>query len=72
MTDPKNPSSGSGQGEDQKNQNERAGQRRDQAQPGQGQSGQSGERDRASNPQGDMEQNRPPKPGQPSGQNTDR
>jgi hypothetical protein len=88
MTDPKNPNYGSEQGrqdDEQKKQNERAGQRRDQEQPGQGQpgqgqsgqgqpgqgpGGQSGDRDRASNPQGDTE--RQPKPGQPSGQNTDR
>jgi hypothetical protein len=80
-----NPNYGSEQGrkdEDQKNQNERAGQRRDQEQPGQGQTGQgqpgqgpggqSGDRDRASNPQNEGEMGRNPKPGQPSGQNTDR
>ena len=68
-----NPNYGSEQGrkDADKNLNERAGQ---QKQPGQGQGGQGGERDRAANPQGekDMENNRQPKPGQPSQQNTDR
>ena len=78
MTDQKNPNpdTGSQQGRDQqKNQNERAGQRSDQdQQPGKGPGGQSGDRDRASSPQGekDMEGNRQPKPGQPNQQNIDR
>ena len=71
-----NPNYGSEQGrkDEQKRQNERAGQRPDQDQPGKGPGGQSGDRDRASNPQdqGDMERNRQPKPGQPNEQNFDR
>ena len=68
-----NPNQASGQGSnDPKNPNERAGQRPDQGQPGQGPGGQSGDRDRASNPQGDAERNKQPKPGQPNQQNTDR
>ena len=66
-----NQNPGSGQGStDPKNPNERAGQRPDQGQPGHG--GQSGERDRASNPQGDTDRNQHPKPGQPNQQNIDR
>ena len=68
-----NPNYGSEQGrkdEEQKKQNERAGQRRDQEQPGQGPGGQSGDRDRASNPQEGS--NKQPKPGQPNEQNIDR
>ena len=79
MGDPKNqnPGYGSEQGrkdEEQKNQNERAGQRGDKDQPGKGPGGQSGDRDRASNPQDEsnMERNQQPKPGQPNQQNVDR
>ena len=78
MADEKNqnPNVGSQPGQktdEQKKQNERAGQQRDQGQPGQGQpgqgsGGQSGDRDRASTPQGDrdMERNPSSKPGQPN------
>ena len=72
-----NPGYGSEQGrkdEEQKTQNERAGQRGDKDQPGKGPGGQSGDRDRASNPQDEsnMERNQQPKPGQPNQQNVDR
>ena len=74
MADPKTltPNYGSEQGRKEEDENERAGQRRDQQQPGQGPGGQSGDRDRASNPQEESGGSRQPKPGQPSGQNVDR
>jgi hypothetical protein len=72
-----NPSYGSEKGrkdEEQKSQNERVRQRSDHEQPGKGSGGQSGDRDRASNPQSESgtERNRQPKPGQPNQQNVDR
>jgi hypothetical protein len=71
-----NPNFGSEQGrkDEDKGQNERAGQPREQDQPGKGPGGQSGDRDRASNPQGesDQQRNQQPKPGQPNQQNLDR
>ena len=78
MGDQKNQSTGYGseQGrkdEEQTNQYERASQRSDKDQ-GKGSGGQSGDRDRASNPQGgsNTERNQQPKPGQPNPQNVDR
>jgi len=59
-----NPNSGSGQerqDEFQKNQGERAGQTREEDKPGKGPGSQSGDRDRAANPQGDdAQRNRKP------------
>ena len=68
-----NPNYGSEQGRkdvEHKYQNELAGKREDQDQPGKGPGGQSGDRDRASNPQGGSERN--PSPGQQNEQNRDR